>query len=269
MKKVKIVFVSLALITLAFITAGYLYTEDKVSSLGGNIGSYSFDMGLYSTPEMDYTTMSLGSLLSFNMGVISEEFISFENNTKQNKWRDLIASDPSLAYSAFDLYSSTFVESYKSSFEESKNILISYYTANPDEDSEVLIAKAESLNASDQLRKSVDNMSKYNGLIDELLKLDDATLNRYMKSVAKDPCCFYSETVKPVQAVELRKWLGTKSFISQEEATYPTLPWTGTFPMDLILLSNRVSTNYPKWTNRKFLQEAKKFSLHVQKNLKY
>ena len=34
MKKVKIVFISLALITLAFVTAGYLYTEDKVSSLG-------------------------------------------------------------------------------------------------------------------------------------------------------------------------------------------------------------------------------------------
>lgn len=269
MKKVKLVFLIIAAVTLSFITAGYLYTEDKVSSLGGNIGSYSFDMGLYSTPEMDLTTMSLGTLLSFNMGIISEEFISFENNTMQNKWRDLIASDPNLAYSAFDMYSNTFVESYKASFEESKNSFITYYLENPDQDSEVLVAKAESLNASEELRKSVDNMSKYNKLIDELLKLDDATLNRYMKSVAKDPCCFYSETVQPVEAIELRKWLGIKAFISQEEASYPNLPWTGNFPMDLILLTNRVSTNYPKWTNRKFLQEAKKFSLHVQKNLKY
>ncbi|MFM7666575.1 MAG: hypothetical protein ACKO7D_00120 [Bacteroidota bacterium] len=269
MKKIKWVFLILTGVTLSFITAGYLYTEDKVSNLGGNIGSYSFDMRLYSTPEIDYSTISLGTLLSFNMGIIGEEFVSFENNTMQNKWRDLIASDPNLAYSAFDLYSTTFVESYKASFEESKNILISYYTENPDENSEELIAKAESLNAADELQKSVDNMSNYNKLIDELLKLDDATLNRYMKSVAKDQCCFYSETVKPVEAVELRKWLGSKSFISQEEASYPTLPWTGTFPMDLILLSNRISTNYPKWTNRKFLQEAKKFSLHVQKNLKY
>ena len=269
MRKVKLVFLSLAVVTLSFITAGYLYTEDKVSNLGGNIGSYSFDMGIYSSPEMDNSILSLGTLLSFNMGVIGEEFISFENNTLQNKWRDLIASDPSLAYSAFDIYSNTFIESYKASFEESKNSLITYYRENPDEDSEVLIAKAESLNSSDGLRKSVDNMSKYNKLIDELLKLDDATLNRYMKSVAKDPCCFYSETVQQVEAVELRKWLGLKSFISQDEASDPNLPWTGNFPMDLILLTNRVSTNYPKWTNRKFLQEAKKFSLHVQKNLKY
>lgn len=269
MKKVKIAFITFTVITLSFITAGYLYTEEKVSSLGGSIGSYSFDMCIYSTPEFDNSVLTLGSLLSFNMGVIGEEFITYENNSIKNKWRDLIASDPTLAYTAFDLYSNSFVESYKASFEDAKLNLITYYTENPDEYSDEYISKAQSANSTEVLRKSVDNMKRYNSLIDELLKLDDATLNRYMKSVAKDPCCFWSETEKPVEAVELKKWLASKSFISPEEATYPSLTWTGTFPMDLILLTNRVSSNYPKWTNRKFLQEAKKFSLHVQKNLKY
>jgi hypothetical protein len=269
MKKVKIAFITFTVITLSFITAGYLYTEEKVSGLGGNIGSYSFNMCIYSTPEFDNSVLTLGSLLSFNMGVIGDEFITYENNSIKNKWRDLIASDPTLAYTAFDLYSNSFVESYKASFEDAKLNLITYYTENPDEYSDEYISKAQSANSTEVLRKSVDNMKRYNSLIDELLKLDDATLNRYMKSVAKDPCCFWSETEKPVEAVELKKWLASKSFISPEEATYPSLTWTGTFPMDLILLTNRVSSNYPKWTNRKFLQEAKKFSLHVQKNLKY
>ena len=78
-------------------------------------------------------------------------------------------------------------------------------------------------------------MKKYDKLIGELLKLDDATLNRYIDSA---------------------------QYVAQDFGFRE-------FPGDLITLTSRVSTNYPKWTNRKFLLEAQKFSLHVQKNLKY
>jgi hypothetical protein len=132
-----------------------------------------------------------------------------------------------------------------------------------------MLLKANSLNSKNALKKSVENMKNYDKLISELLKLDDVTLNKYIKSIAKDPSCFWSETEKPIEAVQLRKWLGSKSFITPKQASNPSLPYYGNFPSDLILLTNRVSSNYPKWTNRKFLQEAKKFSTHVQKNLKF
>lgn len=268
MKSVKIGFIALAVITLSFITSGHLYTKEKVAELGANIGVYSFDMALYSENPQD-GVMGLASLLTSNMGILGEEFISYENNKRENKWRDLIASNPSLAYSAFDMYSTTFIENYQTSFEEYKNTMITSFKENPSEYSDRMLLKANSLNSKNALKKSVENMKKYDKLISELLKLDDVTLNKYIKSIAKDPSCFWSETEKPIEAVQLRKWLGSKSFITPEQASNQSLPYYGNFPSDLILLTNRVSSNYPKWTNRKFLQEAKKFSMHVQKNLKY
>lgn len=267
MKKVKIGFVLVVVISLSFILAGHLYTKEKVENFGNSLGYFSFSSTVYSPPGSPNSKLTLGRLLSVNMGIIGDEFITYENDKIQNKWRDLIASDPSLGYTAFDLYSSSFVTNFKSSFQRAKDEYILYYTENPDDQSEEQIRKAQMLDANSYLKNSVESMKLYQNLIDELLKLDDATLNRYIKSISKDPCCFYSETEQPIEATELRKWLVSKSFIpTSAEAE---MPWVTMYPTDLILLTNRVSSNYPKWTNRKFLQEAKKFSIHVQKNLKY
>ena len=73
MKKVKIGFIALAVITLSFITTGHLYTKEKVAELGANIGVYSFDMALYSENPQD-GVMGLASLLTSNMGILGEEY---------------------------------------------------------------------------------------------------------------------------------------------------------------------------------------------------
>jgi hypothetical protein len=156
MKKVKIGFIALAVITLSFITTGHLYTKEKVAELGANIGVYSFDMALYSENPQD-GVMGLASLLTSNMGILGEEFISYENNKRENKWRDLIASNPSLAYSAFDMYSTTFIENYQTSFEEYKNSMITSFKENPSEYSDRMLLKANSLNSKNALKKSVEN----------------------------------------------------------------------------------------------------------------
>ena len=266
MKKIKVVIITLAVITLSFITESYLYTKEKVYELGETMGGFDFSVNSEPNDEnianITYNDLNLGTLLSINFWRLGEFIIRDEDyNIKNNKWRDLIASNPSLAYTAFDLYSSSFIEGYKSSFEETKKQVLLQNNSTDDEKSRLLVSRINSLNSTSSLKSNVNSMKKYDKLIGELLKLDDVTLTRYIKSASKDPSCFWSETEKPVEAIELRKWL-KNNYINEDL-------YIAYFPGDLIALTNRVSTNYPKWTNRKFLLEAQKFSLHVQKNLKY
>ena len=245
MKKIKVVFITLAVITLSFITESYLYTKEKVYELGKNLGADNFwrndEPNDENIANITYDDLNLGTLLSINFWGLEEFIIRDEDDhIKNNKWRDLIASNPSLAYTAFDLYSSSFIEGYKSSFEESKKQVLLDITQNnstDDEKSRLLVSRINSLNSSSALKSNVNSMKKYDKLIGELLKLDDAALNR---TIADDAAFF--------DALD-------DGFME--------------FPGDLITLTSRVSSNYPKWTNRKFLLEAQKFSLHVQKNLKY
>jgi len=230
MKKIKVVFITLAVITLSFITESYLYTKEKVYELGKNMGGYNLMVNEIDINNSDLNLsdeLNLGTLLSSNFSGLEELIIRDDNyNIKSNKWRDLIASNPILAYTAFDLYSSSFIEGYKSYFEEAKK-----YSNRTDAEQ----SRINALNSSSALKSNVNSMKKYDKLIGDLLKLDDATLTRYIDS-------------------------------AQYEAQDGGFR---VFPGDLIALTSRVSSNYPKWTNRKFLLEAQKFSLHVQKNLKY
>ena len=245
MKKIKVVIITLAVITLSFITESYLYTKEKVYELGKDLGGVNFGENSEPNDEnianITYDDLNLGTLLSINFWGLGEFIIRDEDyKIKNNKWRDLIASNPSLAYTAFDLYSSSFIEGYKSSFEETKKQVLLDITQNnstDDEKSRLLVSRINSLNSTSSLKSNVNSMKKYDKLIGELLKLDDATLNRTIA----DDAAVYDD--------------GDGGF--------------RVFPGDLIALTSRVSTNYPKWTNRKFLLEAQKFSLHVQKNLKY
>jgi len=267
MKKIKVVFITLAVITLSFITESYLYTKEKVYELGKDLGADNFWRNNFYDSSDPYSDpdLNLETLLSINFRRLDEFIIRDEDyNIKNNKWKDLIASNPSLAYTAFDLYSSSFIEGYKSSFEESKKERLKEMGKDYTDGCAVCVtevSRINALNSSSSLKSDFNSMKKYDKLIGELLKLDDATLNRYIKSASKDPCCFWSETEEPVEALELLKWL-KKNYIGENL-------YYAEFPGDLIALTNRVSTNYPKWTNRKFLLEAQKFSLHVQKNLKY
>jgi hypothetical protein len=112
------------------------------------------------------------------------------------------------------------------------------------------------------------NMRKYQNLIDDILKLDDSKLNSMINSISKDPIAFYSDTEQPVEAKELKRWLISNGYITNlDEIANKSMPYDGHFPSDVILLTRRISSSYPSWTNRRTLQEMKKFSLHVQNKL--
>jgi hypothetical protein len=134
--------------------------------------------------------------------------------------------------------------------------------------SEYDLELALSKNSDDFLRLTFGNMKKYQSLIDDLLKLDDSKLNTLINSISKDPMVFYSDTEQAVEAKELKKWLIANGYINKvEEMANKSMPYYGQFPTDVVLLTRRISTAYPSWSNRRTLQEMKKFSLHVQNKL--
>ncbi len=112
-------------------------------------------------------------------------------------------------------------------------------------------------------------MRKYQNLIDDLLKLDDSEINSLINSISKDPIAFdYSTEEEPIEAKELKNWLVMNGYInSVDQMNNPMMPYYSMFPTDVILLTRRISTSYPDWTNRRTLEEMKKFSVHVQNNL--
>lgn len=244
-----------AVTTSALIINAHLYTKERVFNLGKSIGGVAW-----------YGPRDLGNLLSTNMNEIPSEF--FNSETGQNKWRDLIANDPTLAYAAVDYYHNDFIEGFKEGFELQKKQQLSYMLNNNSNNSEYDIDRALSKNYEDYLRLTVGNIRKYQSLIDDLLKLEDSKLNSMINSISKDPVAFYSETEQPVEAKELKRWLILNGYITNlDEIANKSMPWYGHFPSDVILLTRRISSSYPNWTNRRTLQEMKKFSLHVQNKL--
>jgi len=256
--KIKIVLLSILIISVSAVTSGYLYTKEKVAELGISAGS----AGFYSGP------LNLVDMLQYNLYTVDREKLEYDANYNliKNGWRDLLASDPTLAYSAFDMYSKTFVENFRLGFENSKKEAISYRLQNPSGDSQEEITRYLSLNADDILRMSVANIRTYQLLIDDLLKLDDTKLNSFISSLSNDPCCTYDEN--PQEARELKKWLITNGHIKNiPDVINPGIPFYMNYPTDLLLLTKRISSSYPSWTNRRALQEMKKFSVYVQNNI--
>jgi DNA replicative helicase MCM subunit Mcm2 (Cdc46/Mcm family) len=253
------ILLSLAFVTIiasALIINIHLFTKDRVFELGHSIG-YSSHNG----------SLDLGNLLIYNYSRIPNDF--FNEQTGENKWRSMLATDPTLAYTAVDLYSSEFLEGFKVGFEERKKNQITSMINDKKNYSEYEIEMVLSKNHEDFLRLTLGNMRKYQNLIDDLLKLDDSKLNLLINSISKDPVALdYSENIEPVEAKELKKWLVLNGYITNvDEMNYKIMPTFYNFPTDVILLTRRISSSYPSWTNRRTLQEMKKFSLHVQNKL--
>ena len=156
MNKKKVFLVSLALFLLvatSMIINVHLYTKERVYNLGKSIGESSW-----------YGPVDLGSLLTLNYWQIPSEQFDYEKN--ENKWRDMIATDPTLAYAAVDIYSTDFVEGFKDGFEEQKKSQLGYMLKNNSGStySEYDIDMALSKNSDDFLRMTVANIKKYQTL---------------------------------------------------------------------------------------------------------
>jgi hypothetical protein len=260
MKKIKVFFVSLIVVlglASAMIITTQLYTKETVFQLGRGVGYWA----------LEYGSVDLGSILAYNHSQIQEDLIDEE--TGENKWRNMLAANPTLAYTAVDLYATDFLEGFEEGFEENKLETIALMTADTENYSEENIEMFRNRNHEDYLRLNLGNMRKYQNLIDDLLKLDDSELNLLINSISKDPVALvYGTEEEGVEAKELKNWLVSNGYIASFDQMNSTgMPYYCCFPTDVILLTRRISSSYPDWTNRKTLEEMKKFSVHVQNNL--
>jgi len=270
MKKTKVFFVSLILVlglASAMIISSQLYIKEQVSEIGRRVGSNSYWFG----------SMGLGELLALNYNYV---YAHINEETGENEWRNMLAANPTLAYTAVDLYSTDFLEGFKEGFEEGKkeNIIQMNDYNTQAEDSMVLYSNYDfdvvrNRDYKDYLRLTLGNMRKYQHLIDDLLKLDDSKLNSLINSITKDPVAIaldenWEPVEKPIEAKELKNWLVSNGHINNAwEMSTSGMPSYNYFPTDIILLTRRISSSYPDWTNRRTLEEMKKFSVHVQNKL--
>lgn len=270
MKKIKVFLVSLILVlglASAMIISTQLYIKEQVSEIGQRVGSDAYWTG----------RIDLGGLLALNYNYV---YAHINEETGENEWRNMLAANPTLAYTAVDLYSTDFLEGFKEGFEKGKkeNVIQMNDHNTQAEDSMAIYSNNDfdvvrNKDYKNYLRLTLANMRKYQILIDDLLKLDDTKLNSLINSITKDPVAItldenWEPVEKPIEAKELKNWLVSNGHITTPwEMSSDGMPSYYAFPTDMILLTRRISSSYPDWTNRKTLEEMKKFSVHVQKKL--
>ena len=168
-------------------------------------------------------------------------------NEYKNGWRKILAKNPSLAYKALDIYGETAIRqinlrvNYKATITNSSHKGYQHFTTQ-----KFWIAQTTLIR-------------RYHNLIDELLVLSDRDLNYYISSNT-----IYDAAV----SYDFQKWLEKKNLVitsnprgngwEEEKSNI-----CRSYPGDLLLLTKRIYEDYPEWTPRKFLTEAKKFSNKV------
>ena len=147
-----------------------------------------------------------------------------------------------------------FMATGKTRTEETENEIKKYVNIQHKIDS------LKSFTPKDFWQKELILFERYVSLVDKLLALDDATLDKYLVSAAME------NSYRGLQAYELHEFLVKNKFLE----TYPHKRTDyfsydlGHFPLDLILLTYRASREFPAWTPRKFLTEIKSVSNKVK-----
>jgi hypothetical protein len=166
----------------------------------------------------------------------------------KNGWRRLLAKNPTLAYKALDIYGETAIRQVNSKlkYKAKKNI------------SESKQRGWEKFTIQKFWQEEENLIRRYQKLIDKLLKLSDKDLNYFINSNTS-----YEDDV----SYDFQDWLERNNLVvtttppnwSMDEKSNEMYEYPG----DLLLLTKRISEDYPEWTPRKFLTEAKKFSTKV------
>ncbi len=121
-------------------------------------------------------------------------------------------------------------------------------------------------------------LDRYQLLIQKLLALDDVQLNKFISAIGKEQKVpeVYSNAAYGARVnagKEVHNWLVKEKLIGMLPTSiynysdgYDQGGWyLMNYPCDLLLMTYRISSDYPKWTPRRFLTEAQKFSYEVEK----
>lgn len=252
-----------------------LYTKQKIDLLVRIISNkihYNWSIWLRITndnsayPKPVYLgTLLFANTLTYDNREVSNDTYPYRmDNAALEKyklgWRNTLISNPKLAYNAIYLYGEYFIDKFN-------NELITYYK------NEVEKQRGDK-NISQFLQTySVDFFwnrehyifSLYEMLMKKLLLLDDKQLNEMVSILTPDLISkrwgSTSEFSNTLESSALIKWLKEEGLI---EFGYGDLC---KYPLDILILTNRIYREYPEWTPRKFLTEVQRFSMEVKKIL--
>jgi hypothetical protein len=170
--------------------------------------------------------------------------------TYKKIWRDVVAKNPALLFTAWDAYGEEAILELNSK--------LGYYAKNPTENYEQYTLF--NFNTIDFWKCQKKHHIRYNNLMDALLKLDDKKLHFFINSAD-----LYDDAL----SFDFTSWLLKEGLIDQSHKSvyYPNEPEKANncymYPGDLILLTKRICLDYPEWTPRQFLTECKRFNTNV------
>mgnify|MGYP001172883333 CR=1 FL=1 len=176
-------------------------------------------------------------------------------------WRNILISNPQLAYKALEIYGKYFIEQFNHDLYVRLQNAHDAYKENSEEVPQLL--QTYSVDFFWQREQYI--LSLYVKIIDKLLKLNDAELKRMLSILNseliskrwEDP----KEFAEVLESSYLIKWLSNEELIP---FGYGDL---SKYPLDILILTNRIYTEYPEWSPHKFLREVQLFSLEVLKIL--
>lgn len=250
------------------------YTQKKINTLAtitaqkaiSGSGWYKKVDQMSSQPNNIY----LGQLLYANIYAHNPEDGTWwmaGNSTSEvykKGWRTMMATKPALGYAAVKQFGPSFFTAFEQSLMQTKNDIITKWKDGAQ--------RAPVLNKFSAQKYWADQgkiMDRYNKLIAELLKLNDTQLNGFIVSMDNQLWAGKSPS-------ELQTWLYNKQLIGAMPQNYkwgqdPYMGgWTPSwYPMDLLFLTRRVSRDFPAWTPRRFLTEAKFFGDEARNYLPY
>lgn len=162
-----------------------------------------------------------------------------------SNWKFLIANNPSLTYTALDLYGDLIIRQIGSRLDYRASKRTSWQ-----------FKKSDSYTKKKFWDANTGAIKQYQILIDELLELHDKDLNYFITT----------NDVSPAASYEFNTWLKKKNLLNIDGVKVFDVSdannWS-LYPGDLLCLTKRVYERHPQWTPRKFLTEAKKFSNKV------
>ena len=250
------------------------YTQKKIDKLAITTASSAVrGSGWYKKLDQmssQPNQLHLGELLYGNVHAADPEngtYWAAGNYTSEiykNGWRKMMVEKPSLAYDAIKMFGPSFFKAFESELMVQKQSIIDNWKDGPQRGA-VLNKFSSQRYWADQSRM----IDQYTKLINELLKLSDSQLNRFIEST--DSQLWGGST-----ATELQTWLYNKRLIGAMPQNYKwgqdrymggwSVSW---YPLDLLFLTRRVSRDYPNWTPRRFLTEAKFFGAEAKKYMPY
>ncbi len=134
---------------------------------------------------------------------------------------------------------------------------------NLSRDSAVAAAYWQNFTAGQFWKDQRKQIEQYDKLMVALLALPDNQLNAYIAEIGKE-----QDSYNGPPATKTASWLLQKKLIDKMPVTTYNSGWMkgeqiwylGKYPVDLLLFTYRMHRDFPAWTPRKILLEAKKFS---------